>query len=310
MAALDWTEVLVLSPLGWHELVAEALALSPQASVAFGRPSLESGEPPPGFDYVRAFYRGEEDGAELRARIRAALAALPERTGASELRGLEPRFRTFAGQDWLHTWRKDWKPMRVGRLAIVPPDWRGPARGGDVQLVLEPGGAFGTGRHATTRAALRALQSRLAPGQRVLDAGTGSGILAVAALRFGASFALGFDVDPHALPHARALAEANGVERSCELRLGGFECLGEHEPRFDGALANLYADLIQTHARDLAASLVPGGWFVASGCSRGKREPTLAALAGAGLRVERVASRGRWDTFEGVRDVSPSRFCL
>lgn len=294
-----WIEVAVLAPLEWHELVAEALALSPCSSVAFGRPSLGTPEPPAGFDWVRAYVLEEHDSPALRAELAAALTRLSEAVGVPELAGLAPRFRRLPPEDYANSWRKSWKPMRIAGFAVVPRDWRGTPREGDVRLLLEPGGAFGTGRHPTTRGCLRAIRALVRPGQRVLDAGCGSGILAVAAALRGAELALGFDIDPTALPYANELASWNGVEARCEFRAGGFDCLADSERGFDGVLANIYADLIQAHAGELAARLAPGGWFAFSGCVREKREPTRAAIAGAGLELQTLATRGRWDTFAG-----------
>ena len=148
----------------------------------------------------------------------------------------------------------------MGRLCVVP-EWSADAsrtRPDDVPLLFEPGGAFGSGRHPTTRMCLRALQAPLAGGRerrsgpvRVLDAGSGSGILAVAARLLGADEALGFDVDPHARRYAAQLAARNGVD-ACEFRTGGFECLTDRDVDFDGLVANLYSDLLQEHAAALA----------------------------------------------------------
>src|SRR4029079_11480209 len=142
------------------------------------------------------------------------------------------------------------------------------------RIELEPGGAFGTGRHPTTRALLLGLQERLAVGARARDpgtrhrvlarardAGTGNGVLAFAALVLGAERAVAFDNDPNALPYADELARKNRVRARLQLRQGGFEVLGERDLAFDVVLANLYADLIQSHAADLARRLRPGGWF-------------------------------------------------
>jgi len=295
-----WTEVRVSTPRGWQELIASALAEEGCPAARFGALSLAEADPGPGRAWVRGYLSEGEDRPERRERLRRALAELAERAGAGELRGLEPLFRVLPHEDFASSWRKDFKPLRVGRLAIVPPDWPGRLRPGDVRLLFEPGGAFGTGRHATTRACLRHLQERLAPGERVLDAGCGSGILAAAALVLGTGTALAFDVDPNALPYARALLDANGLAARCELRLGSFEVL-EPSERFQGAMANLDSSLIRSHARHLAASLVGGGWFVCSGCTSAKRGATLAALTSAGLAVERIDVRGRWDLYAGRR---------
>ncbi len=296
-----WTEISVLAPLEWHELVADALALGPCTSVAFGRASLASEPVPPGWDWVRTFVIEGQDDPVLRARVAEQLRSLAERAGVPELAGLEPRFRTLPPEDYANSWRKSWKALRVAHFAITPYDWRGRLREGDVQLLLEPGGAFGTGRHATTRACLAAVAKRVRPGQRILDAGTGSGILCVAAALCGAEHALGFDIDPAALPYMLELAERNGVSERCEFRVGGFECLREDERNFDGVLANIFADLIAQYSGELAARMAPGAWFAFSGCVDTKRELVLDALSRAGLELEARRTRGRWDTFDGRR---------
>ncbi len=299
--SLAWTEVLVVAPLEWHELVAEALALGPCTSVAFGRPSLGTPEAPPGFDYVRTYFLENEDTAALRSSIAAALARLGQATGAPELRDLTPRFRHLPPEDYANSWRKSWKPMRVADFAVVPRDWSGRLRASDTRLVLEPGGAFGTCRHPTTRGCVKAIRERLRPGERVLDAGCGNGVLAVASALLGAGKAVGFDIDPSAIPYARELAQWNGVDERCEFRVGGFEVLGARDGDFDGVLANIYADLIQSHAAQLAGCLRLGGWFAFSGCVADKRSATTACIEAAGLQLEQRRTRGRWDVYIGVR---------
>jgi ribosomal protein L11 methyltransferase len=142
------------------------------------------------------------------------------------------------------------------------------------------------------------------PGERILDCGFGNGVLAVACALRGAREIVAFDIDAAALPYAELLAADNGVTAACRWRVGGFECLGAADSGFDGVCANLFADLIQGHAKDLARALVPGGWFAISGCRADYREATLRALADAGLTVEERSTRGRWDTYVGIRSAA------
>ncbi|MEM7305855.1 MAG: 50S ribosomal protein L11 methyltransferase [Planctomycetota bacterium] len=296
-----WTEVQVLVPAGWGELVASTLAEPPCTSVAFGRVSLGSDAPPEGFELLRTFLPARADGEGARAEIAERLGRLAATTGADELAELAPRFRELAPEDYATSWRKVWRPFRLGHLCLTPPGWKGTLRADDVPLVFEPKSSFGTGRHATTRMCLRALQEHGAAGRRVLDAGTGSGLLAVAAARLGAASCLGFDVDPESTPQASALAAANGVAERCEFRAGGFEVLTERDSGFDILLANLYSDLLQDMAPDFARRLAPGGWFVFSGCPAPRRDATRAAFDTAGLRVRAEPRRGRWCAFVGER---------
>lgn len=297
----SYIEVRVLVPTGWHELVAEVVAVGPCTSVVFGRPNLGVDAVPEGFELVRTFYPGDDDGPVLRAEIEAGLTALAERVDAPELVGLAPSFHELPAEDWATSWKKSWRPFRVGRLAVVTRDWDGASKPDDLALVLEPGGAFGTGRHATTRTCLAVLQERGVDGARVLDAGTGTGILSVAAARLGASACLGFDIDPRSEVEAGELAAVNGVARACAFRTGDFGVLEPADTAFDVVLGNIYSDVLQAHAAGLAARLAPGGWFAFSGCPDRHAVETRAAIEAAGLVVEEQRQRGRWVTFVGGR---------
>jgi ribosomal protein L11 methyltransferase len=221
----EWVEVRVLVPEGWQELVAESLALGPCTSVAFGRPSLASDPVPAGFECVRTFVNVREDSPQLRRAIADALQQLANDTQAEELQAIQAEFRPLPREDYARSWMKVWKPFRVGRLAVTSPWSVSRTRVDDVCMELEPGAAFGSGRHATTRTCLRVLQERLLPGQRVLDAGSGSGILAVASVLFGAREAIGFDIDPNAEPYATKLATTNAVANRARFLTAGFECV-------------------------------------------------------------------------------------
>lgn len=297
----SWVEVRVVAPLEWHELVADVLAIGPCTSVAFGRPNLAAPAAPVGTDYVRTFVPSDEDSFDLRARLSAALEQLGRDVGDGAGGALElvPTFHLVPPEDWATSWRKTWKPFRVGRLAVVTRDWNGRLRPRDLRFTLEPGGSFGTGRHATTRQCLAAVQELVTEGARVLDAGTGTGILAVAAAMVGARHCLGFDIDTRSEIEGARLARANGVAERCSFRTGDFGVLGADDRDFDGALANIYSDVVQDHSPDIAARLAPRGWFVFSGCPDRHGDATHAAIERAGLRVLEVRRRGRWLTFVG-----------
>lgn len=301
MAAEAWTEIRVLVPTGWAELVAEQLALGPCTSVAFGAPSLGTEPPPEGHEIVRSYVAARDDTPELRRGIEARLGELAARTGCAELGGLAPRFHVLPAEDYAQSWKKVWRPFRVGRLCVVTDDFAGTLREDDLRLSFELRSSFGTGRHATTRMCLALLQERPLAGARVLDAGTGSGLLAVVAATLGAEEVLGFDIDPESKHQAEALAGRNGVADRCTFRRGGFETLEPGDTAFDAVLANLYSDLIQEHGAELARRLAPGGWFAFSGCPDRHAEATATAIRAAGLEIEETRSRGRWRTFTGRR---------
>ena len=301
-ARRGWVEVRVTVPDGWEELVAGELALDGCTSVAFGRPNLAAPAAPDGTDYVRTFFAAEDDSAQLRSTIAERLATVARRSDVPELAGLEPTFHSLPPEDWATSWRKSWRPFRVGHLCVVTHDWNGARRDGDVLMRLEPGGAFGTGRHATTRTCLRAIQELDLDGARVLDAGSGSGILAVAAAMCGARRVIGFDIDPRSAREASDLAADNGVAERAEFRTGDFSVLTQSDRGFDLVLANIYSDVLQATSRDLAARMGRGSRFLFSGCPDRHGDATLAAIEAAGLTVDEVRQRGRWLTFVGHRN--------
>jgi ribosomal protein L11 methyltransferase len=295
-----WTEVRVDVPMGWHELVGEALSFGPCTTVALGTTSIAARQPDADTEAVRTFVMAKDDSATFRAEVEAKLDALAETVGVDELRGLKVSFKPLPPEDYATSWRKDWKPFRVGRLVLLPP-WReeGPPRAEDIRLTIEPGGSFGSGRHASTRTCLRVIDLRIRGGERVLDAGTGSGILSVAATMLGAKSAVGFDIDPASKTSAEELADTNGVAARCDFREGDFSVLGADETGFDVVLANIYADVLQAHAAELKERLAPSGWFGFSGCRIDHRDATVAKMKEVGLEVHEERRRGRWVTLVG-----------
>lgn len=296
----SWTEVRVIVPDGWGELVAGMFAESPFTGVAFGPTSLATEPLPEGLGYLRAYVPCDHDTDALRAGVRARLDELAERVGADELVGLPVRFHALPEEDWANSWKKSWKPFRCAGFAVVPRHFEGELRPGDKRLVLDPGGVFGTGRHATTRTCLKVIEARTAAGERVLDAGCGTGILAAAALLSGAEHVLGFDLDPSAASHFAELMNDNGLGERATFRDGGFEVLMPDE-RFDAIVANIYSDVIQTYVHRLRDALKPGGWFVFSGCPVHHAVATRKAIEQAGFELEQEHVRGLWHTFEGRR---------
>jgi len=292
MSKEAWTEVRVLVPAGWEELVAGVLAGAECLGAREGSSSPHPPELPPGLSLVRSHYRSAKDTPERREEIGRALTALAELD--EELSSLELSFRELPPEDYAKSWKKVWHPFRCGRLAVVAPWTEAELRSDDVRMELEPGGVFGTGRHAPTRMILRFLQERLIGGERVLDCGSGTGILAVAARLFGAKEVAGFDLDEGSAEVARDLAARNGVADGATFLEGDFDCLEELQPPYEVVLANLYSDLLVSHAAQLEASLAPGGWLCVSGLNATREGAVREALAAAGLSVIDRRARGVW----------------
>lgn len=197
-------------------------------------------------------------------------------------------------QDWGESWKRDLRPFQVGRVFVRPSWIDEPPPPGCAEVVLDPGMAFGTGSHPTTALCLRALSRLLAdrPGQRLLDVGTGSGLLAIAAARLGAAApVVATDNDPVAIDVARENAERNGVSLSLHLV--------PDPPRggpFDVVVANILANTLSELAPELAAALAPGGCLLLSGLLAGQEDAVREAFLREGLLAdpEGDASEGEW----------------
>jgi ribosomal protein L11 methyltransferase len=209
-------------------------------------------------------------------------------------------------EDWAESWKAFFHVERFGERLVVVPSWREftPAPD-DVVLLLDPGMAFGTGQHETTRMCMEAIERTAHPGMRVLDAGCGSGILAIAAAKLGASDVFAVDIDANCVRVTESNARANGVSDIVRARTGSLGAAwpfpSSADPRFDVAVANIIARVIVELAPALAASLVPGGRLIVSGII-GEREPeAAAALVAADLSVESTRAMGDWRCIEAIR---------
>jgi ribosomal protein L11 methyltransferase len=204
--------------------------------------------------------------------------------------GVAGRWEEVADEDWSATWRAGLDAVRVGPLVVTPP-W---LPHDDDAIVIDPGQAFGTGHHETTTGCLAALAALDLAGRSVLDVGTGTGVLAIAADRLGAGRVVAVEIDPVAVAIARQnialnAAEVEVLHGSASAAAGGF----------DVVVANLDTATVTALAGDLAQRLAPAGALIASGVSIERAGEAVAALAAAGLAVE--ASPGtEWVVLRGV----------
>lgn len=194
-------------------------------------------------------------------------------------------------RDWQAEWKATIRPVRAGRVVVVP-SWLADdhaAAPDDVVIVLDPGRAFGSGHHATTCLCLELLQDVGASGWRVLDVGTGTGVLAIAAAKLGADAVVAVDTDPDAIDVASENIGRNDV--TVELRHGSLEGT---EGRFDVVLANLTSETLVTLAPELAGVVTQGGALIASGIADERAGSTVATLADHGLPLVGRRSRDGW----------------
>ena len=210
--------------------------------------------------------------------------------------GLRPvgslRVRPVTDADWTDAWKAHYVPQRVGRIVVVPSWVDEPLAAGEVGITLDPGMAFGTGLHPTTRGCLLLLQDVEPMPPSVLDVGCGSGILSLAALRLGAGAAVGLDTDPLAVEATRANAERNGLADRVTVVGGSLPAVAG--PRYGLVLANLVAAVLVGLAPRLATHLEPGGVLLASGIIAPRAAEVVGAMEAAGLRVRDRRDDGEW----------------
>jgi ribosomal protein L11 methyltransferase len=251
---------------------------------------------------VRAYLptRGAADVERSISEVAAALGHLQ----AFELRPIgELATRIVHETDWAEAWKAHFPVMRIGRRLVIRPTWRRHrARPGDIVLALDPGMAFGTGLHPTTRLCLAAIETMADRGlvdeALVLDVGCGSGILAIAAAKLGAAEVLGLDTDEIAIEATGANVARNGLAGRIRARHGSLPSgAGPH----DLVLANLIAGLLVELAPVLRDEMRAGGTLLASGIFVDREADVREAFASSGLDATRRTAEGDWIALEAVR---------
>lgn len=201
--------------------------------------------------------------------------------------------REVQDEDWAMSWKAYYHPIKVGERIVIKPSWEEyEVLAGDVIIELDPGMAFGTGTHHTTSMCVRCLEDLIQPDSVVFDIGTGSGVLAVAAAKLGASTVIAVDLDPIAVKVATDNIEANQVGSIVSVRLG--DLLTGVEGQADVIVANIVADVIIRMLPDVLARLKAGGHLCASGIISDRMADVTAAMLAEGLLVEKVVEEGGW----------------
>jgi ribosomal protein L11 methyltransferase len=214
------------------------------------------------------------------------------------------RIRELAEEDWATVWKSHYRPQHIGRHVVLKLPEQDYSPGEDELVIdLEPGMAFGTGLHATTRMCLACLEELVSPGDCVLDMGTGSGVLAIAAVRLGAGSVLALDNDPTAVAVARENVSRNQVPHAATVEEGSLDYLRDHQvPPLDGIAANIIAEVIVDMMESgLAASLRPGGWLVASGIIPPAEVRVRAAFDSCGIQTTNRYQEDDWVTLCAIK---------
>lgn len=298
---MRYVELTARVPAHEAEGVAEILRGVTDSGVAiehaFTQPDLDLGptQSPADLTAVRVYLPADTDRGDI---VLAAREALTQAGVASEL-----EVRAVADEDWAEAWKEHFHVERYGERIVVAPSWRTyEPRPGDVVLTLDPGMAFGTGQHETTRMCLQALEWAVKPGASVLDVGCGSGILSIAAAKLGAGRVVAVDVDPVCVEVTLQNAAMNDVAVAVAQGSPGDGRVADvlEMGAFDVIVANIIAGTIVELSPQIAAALAPRGRLIASGIIAAREPGVVAALVEAGLRTVSSRAMGEWRCLEAV----------
>jgi len=246
---------------------------------------------------VKGYLRAGPESVRVRRSLRLALAMAPLQAA--------PRWRRprrLREEDWRDSWKRHFGVQKIGRALVVKPSWvRHTPRGGDVVIEIDPGMAFGTGQHPTTAMCLGALEEMVTPDATVLDLGCGSGILAIASAKLGATRVVALDIDPQAVRATEANGAVNGVSGIIEVSEGTLAMDDASDARFTIIVANISGLTLERLAPAFARALARRGALIASGFLEDAVDGLSGAFVEAGLRVERVIEEGVWRAITAVK---------
>ncbi|MEO0563394.1 MAG: 50S ribosomal protein L11 methyltransferase [Chloroflexota bacterium] len=258
-------EIALRVPADYADPIADVLADVGYQGAAIERDDIppdawdEGDMPPANHLLVRAYLPADDDLTNKRTQLENALARYPVEA---------PIYKSVAEQDWADAWKRYYHPIRIGKRIVVHPLWEPPTntQPDDILIGLDPGQAFGTGTHATTQLCLTAIEATLPSGTSVLDLGTGSGILSIAAAHFGASHIAAIDIDPVAVEAARENIERNTADTPIDLHTGGLPEALTIGKQYDYVIVNILARIIMQMCENGLGDLVkPGGQAIFSG---------------------------------------------
>ena len=195
-------------------------------------------------------------------------------------------------EDWENNWKKYYKPTKIGNKIIIKPIWeKYVSKAGEIVVELNPGMAFGTGTHETTRMCIEALEKYVSPNVTVFDIGTGSGILAIVAAKLNAKKVIGVDLDPVAIDSAKENVLYNGLD-NIEIRHG--DLMKVINGKAEIVVANIIADVIMFLADDIKKFMMPNGYFITSGIIKDKKDEVVNKLISSRFSIEEVNTQGEW----------------
>ena len=294
---MKWLELSVTTPPEFVEPLSQIFYRYGHGGVAIEQdggfnPDEDEAPPAPDRVTVKTYLPLNSTTQERRNRIDVGVRLVAHVSPISPLQD-----RVLDEEDWQNSWKEHFHVLHIGKRTVVVPTWRTyePAES-EIVITLDPGMAFGTGHHPTTRMCLELLEDLAHPAMDLLDVGCGSGILSIAAARHGARSVFGLEVDSVAVGVANQNIRENGTPQNIRIAQGSLPHPDVRPRSYDIALANISAKVVSEMACELVKALRPGGKLVASGILLDNKDGVVDALASAGGRLEETIVDGDWVT--------------
>ena len=306
---MDWIELTVHTTTQGAEVVSEALMLSgATGTMVEDRADIPDPDKPNGYweiidpklidslpedVQVHAWFEPDATFQERLQALRSQLDMNRRLAPEVDLGTLAIDTVNVKDEDWSEVWKQFYKPVRAGKSLVVKPTWEPYApKPGDRVIEIDPGMAFGSGTHETTGMCLELLEEAVHGGERVIDVGTGSGILAIGAALLGAKDVLAIDIDPTAVKVARENVAHNHLEQTVTTVEGNL--LEKVDAQCEVCVANIIADVICMFAAPLNDHIIPGGLFICSGIIKEREQDVTGALLAAGYTILDIRRKGEW----------------
>ncbi len=292
---MKWMELSVDTPAEYVEPLSEVFYRYGHGGVAVQQRAghrPDEGETPPDADLVtvKTYIPLDDSAAERRGRIDLGVRLVAHLAPISSLRET-----VLEEEEWESAWKQYFHVLRIGKRIVVVPTWRDhQPQETDIVIQLDPGMAFGTGHHPTTRMCIELLEEVVRPGIDVLDLGCGSGILSIVAAKLGAGKVLGLEVDAVAVKVAKANVRGNEVAGTAKIVQGTLPRTRIRRNTYDIAVANISAAVISELAGDLVSAVSTGGTLIASGILVENEGAVARWLEEAGAEIERRQTDGDW----------------
>ena len=237
---------------------------------------------------ITIYFEGVDEGMSQLSKVKKAME------------GYDVEYEILDDEDWKDNWKQYFKPSQISESIVVKPTWQDyEAKDGELVVEIDPGMAFGTGTHETTSLCVKMMEKYMKKGDKVLDVGTGSGILSIVAAKLGSEDIMGIEIDPVACEVARENVHLNGVDF---VKIKEGDLTKGLDYRANLVVANLMADLVMMLSKDVSKHMEDGGIYISSGILNEKVEAVSKVIKECGFEILEVKEDGMWSVIVGKKN--------